>query len=90
MRRPLIAAALALWITLIGAAPALAAEPVLAYLDAGTASLVMTAILAGFAAAALFVKRVWYWLKGLSPRKEEEPADINAEIEDTPSAQAAD
>ena len=81
--------ALALCVLLLRAAPPLAAEPVFAYLDPATSSMITSGILGAFAAVALVVKR-WYQITGLLVRTKDEPADVTAELEDTPSTQAAD
>ena len=90
MRRPLIVAALGLWILLLGAPPALAAEPVVAYLDPATSSMIISAILGGFAAIALVIKRFWFQITRPFVSTKDEPAGTIAEIDETPSTPAAD
>jgi hypothetical protein len=68
----------------------LIAEPVLAYLDPASSTMIITAILGGFAAFGLVIKRFWYQIKGLVGRTKDEPADISADIDGTTGAQATD
>ena len=88
--RSLIVAALALWILILGAAPALSAEPVVAYLDPASSTMIITAILGGFAAFGLVIKRFWYQIKGFFIPTRDEPADVPAEIDGTTGTQATD
>lgn len=81
--------ALALCVLLLRAAPPLAAEPVFAYLDPATSSMI-SGILGAFAAIALVVKCFWYQFTVLFVRTKDEPADVTGELEATPSTQAAD
>ncbi len=39
--------------------------PILAYLDPATGTLIVSAIIGGFAAAAMMIKRFWYRIKGI-------------------------
>ena len=47
------------------AAPASAASPTVAYLDPATGTLIIPAIIGGFAAIGMVVKRFWYQIKGV-------------------------
>lgn len=38
-------------------------RPLIAYLDPATGTLIISAIVGGFAAAAMFIKRFWYRMK---------------------------
>lgn len=55
------------------ASPALAAEPSLAYLDPASGSLIVSAIIGGAAAIAMFVKRFWFRIVRVFRGKSSEP-----------------
>ena len=65
-------------------------EPVISYLDPATSSMIITAILGGFAAVALVIKRFWYLITSPFTRTKDDAGDLTAEIEETPSAPAGD
>lgn len=62
--------------TLGVAAPASAASPTIAYLDPATGTLIVSAIIGGFAAIGMFVKRFWYQIKGLFTGGKPTPAEV--------------
>lgn len=64
MKRLIILALIAL-ATLAIAAPAAAATPTVAYLDPATGTLIVSAIIGGFAAIGMFVKKFWYQIKSV-------------------------
>lgn len=47
------------------AAPASAASPTVAYLDPATGTLIVSAIIGGFAAIGMVIKKFWYQIKSL-------------------------
>lgn len=70
--------------TLAVAAPASAATPTVAYLDPATGTLIVSAIIGGFAAIGMFIKKFWYQIKGVftggsSSPAPTQPADGSAE-----------
>lgn len=56
---------LVVMVMLTVAAPASAATPTVAYLDPATGTLIVSAIIGGFAAIGMFVKKFWYQIKSL-------------------------
>jgi hypothetical protein len=66
------------------AAPAAAADPTFAYLDPATGTLIVSAIIGGFAAFAMFFKRFWYRIKRVFTGSPAEPA--KAETDELGSA----
>jgi hypothetical protein len=62
LKRLIILALVAL-ATLATAAPAAAATPTVAYLDPATGTLIVSAIIGGFAAIGMFIKKFWYQIK---------------------------
>lgn len=61
------------------AAPAMAASPTVAYLDPATGTLIVSAIIGGFAAIGMFVKKFWYQIKGLFTGGSSKPATASAD-----------
>jgi hypothetical protein len=55
------------------AAPASAASPTVAYLDPATGTLIVSAIIGGFAAIGMVIKKFWYQIKGLFTGGSSEP-----------------
>ncbi len=49
-------------------------QPVFAYLDPATVTLIISAVVGGFAAVAMFVKRFWYRFKNLFVKSK--PTDV--------------
>ena len=51
-------------------------QPVFAYLDPATGTLIISAIVGGFAAIALVFKRFWYRIKGVFVRGSSPEAQV--------------
>jgi hypothetical protein len=80
MRRTILIALVAT--TVLGvAAPASAATTTFAYLDPATGTLIVSAIIGGFAAIAMFVKRYFYLAKDLMTGSKSKSASKEADID---------
>lgn len=66
------------------AAPASAASPTVAYLDPATGTLIISAIIGGFAAIGMVVKRFWYQIKNLFTGGSDHSSAPESEAASTP------
>lgn len=64
--------------------------PVFAYLDPATGTLIVSAIVGAFAAAALVIKNFWYKIKRLFTGGKDEPATAAATSGDQPATAPSD
>lgn len=74
--------------TLTVAAPASAASPTVAYLDPATGTLIVSAIIGGFAAIGMVIKKFWYQIKSLFTGGSDKSGTSG--VEAPPTAQSAD
>ncbi len=70
--------------TLGVAAPASAATPTFAYMDPASATLIISAIIGGFAAFGMIIKKFWYRITGVFTGGKSEPAPATDGANPTP------
>lgn len=66
------------------AAPASAAQPTVAYLDPATGTLIVSAIIGGFAAFGMLIKKFWYQIKSPFTGGSDRSGAADAEAASTP------
>lgn len=69
MTKSLTVTLLALSMVVGSASAAMASDPVFAYLDPATSSMIITGVLGGIAAITLVFKRFWYNITGIFVRR---------------------